>query len=310
MLSSKELIKKRIMITGSNGRLGSALSEYYRRREGIELLCCSRSELSSVEDANYISLDISDKKKVKEVIKKFYPDVIINTASYTNVDACEENKGKAWKTNVTGVEYLLKYGLICDAHLIQISSDYIFDGTEGPYSEGDKPNPINYYGRTKLAAENLIRASRLKHTIIRTNVLFDGKTGSSSDFVSWVKSALENQKEIKVVTDQINNPTYIEDLVPAIGKVIEFGKNGFFNIGGGELISRFEFAERIAEYFKLNKSWIVKTTTEKLNQAAPRPLKSGLLNLKSESELGYRSRNIEEALKLIVKSHNHSYYKK
>ncbi|NOX67047.1 MAG: dTDP-4-dehydrorhamnose reductase [Chlorobi bacterium] len=306
MISENNLIKKRIMVLGSNGMLGQGLTQYFMFKRDVELFCASFEDNSFFPEVEYSKVDISSPREVKRLINNFCPDVVINAAAYTNVDGCESEKELAWKVNVTGVENIVKYIKGCKAHLIHMSSDYIFDGTAGPYHETDLPNPISYYGKTKLAAENAIVSSNVHYTIIRTNVLYGPTKFGRPDFVKWVVNSLRNQERIKIVNDQINNPTYIDDLISAIAKVIETKKKGIYNIGGSQLLSRLEFTYKIANYFDLDKSLITEIVTAELHQPAPRPLKSGLVNLKAETELGYRPHKIDETLFLMKRYLNGS----
>ena len=163
------------------------------------------------------------------------------------------------------------------------------------------PNPVGYYGRTKLASENALRISGTFFTILRTNVLYGIAPNSRPDFVRWVINSLEKNDNIRIVKDQINNPTFIDDLVQGINKIIEFRKTGIYNIGGQEFLSRYDFTLRIAEFFNLDKNLICPITTEELKQPAKRPLKSGLLILKAETELGYKPHTIIESLAAMKK---------
>jgi len=296
------MIKKRILIIGSNGMLGQSLTTHFMFRKDVELMCASVEEESFYVDVSYAKVDISSTKEVKNLLRDFCPDIIINTAAYTNVDGCESEKELSWSINVTGVENIVKSGRNIDAHLIHISSDYIFDGENGPYSENEIPNPISYYGREKLAAENAIISGRIKHTIIRTNVLYGSTQFGRPDFVKWVFDSLSENKTIRIVKDQINNPTYIDVLSSAISKIIEFNKTGIYNIGGAEVLSRLDFTYKIADYFELDKSLISSIVTSDLNQPAPRPLNSGLINLKAETELNYHPLSIEKTLFLMKRS--------
>lgn len=298
------IVKTRILIIGSNGMLGQRLTEYFSVSKQFELLTASAEEESFIKRVEYKSLDITHKNEVKDLILDFFPDFIINVAAYTNVDKSESEKETAWKVNVNGVENIALYSWTIDAHLIHLSTDYIFDGKSGPYTEEDKPFPINYYGRTKLAAENSIRKSGVRFTIIRSNVLYGPVKFGRPDYVRWVIDSLKSGKEIRIVTDQYNNPTYIDDICSAINKVIEFKKEGIFNIGGFEVLSRYQFTLRIADYFLLDKSLIKPILTQDLNQPAPRPLKSGLINLKAETQLGYKPNSIEGTFSLIKKEFN------
>lgn len=298
---SGNLIKKRILIIGSNGMLGQRLIEFFSKSKNVELLCVSVEEKSYFDQVQYEQLDITQKNSVRKIILDFFPDIVINTAAYTNVDKSEIEKELAWKINVNGVENIALYSWTVDAHLIHFSTDYIFDGKSGPYTENDKPNPIGYYGRTKLASENSIRTSGVRFTIIRTNILYGLAKYGRPDFVKWVIDSIQKGKEIKIVTDQLGNPTYLDDIVSVINKIIDRKKEGIYNIAGKEIISRFDFTKRIANFFNLNENLIIPIMTSELKQLAARPLKSGLITLKAETELGYKSRTYEECLALIKK---------
>ncbi len=280
--------------------LGQRIVQFYSDKPNIQLLTCSFEDKSCFHNIDYKLCDLTKRDNVKDIILDFYPDYIINAAAFTNVDLSETERETAWKVNVKGVEYLAESCRTIDAHLIHFSSDYIFDGTKGPYDEKATPKPLGYYGRTKLASENVLKVSGTYYTILRTNVLY-GIADSRPDYVRWVVNSLKQGKNINIVTDQINNPTYIDDLVQAISKVIEFKKYGIYNIGGRDLISRYDFAIKIAEYFNLNKSLITPITTEMLNQLAKRPLRSGLVTIKAESEFGYKPHSINETLSIMKK---------
>ena len=299
-----KLIKNRILVTGSNGMLGQRTVQFYSAKENIELLATSVEEKSVVSSVEYVSSDIKNRDEIKKLVRDYYPDFIIHTAAFTNVDQSEKLREEAWKINVKGVEYIAEAARAIDSHIIHISTDYVFDGKDGPYSENDIPNPIGYYGRTKLASENALRISGTFFTILRTNVLYGIAPNSRPDFVRWIVNSLRKQENLRIVKDQINNPTFIDDLVQGINKVIEFRKTGIFNIGGKEFLSRYDFTLRIADFFDLDKNLIAPITTEELKQPARRPLKSGLITLKAETELGYKPHTINESLAAMKKELN------
>ncbi len=301
MTYHKDFIKKRILITGANGMLGQRTTAFYSRQQNIELLPTSVEPNSYDGFDEYKQCDITNRTEFKKLIFDFCPDFIIHTAAFTNVDLSESERETAWRTNVKAVEYISEVARVIDAHIIHISTDYIFDGKNGPYSEKAKPNPIGYYGRTKLASENVLKLSGAIFTVLRTNVLYGVAENSRQDFVRWVVDSLSNNKKINIVTDQINNPTFLEDIVQAISKIIEFRKPGIFNIGGQEFLSRYEFTQRIADYFKLDKDLVKPILTDELKQPARRPLNSGLIILKAESELGYKPHSIEESFSVMKK---------
>ena len=297
---SHDIIKNRILIVGANGLLGQRLIAFYAAKENVELLGCSIEDKPYFDNVIYIRCDITLREDVKKVIFDFYPDVVINAAGFTNVDLSEKDRETAWKINVKGVEYLAEACRTIDAKIIHISTDYVFNGFNGPYDENAKVDPLGYYGRTKLASENALRIGAVTYSVIRTNVLY-GIANSRPDFVRWVINSLTDKKQIRVVNDQINNPTFVEDLVQAINKIIELDKYNLYNIGGKDFLNRFEFAVIIADYFNLDKSLILPIVTEELKQPAKRPLKSGLITIKAETELGYKPHSIIEALAVIKK---------
>jgi dTDP-4-dehydrorhamnose reductase len=295
-----DIIKNRILIVGANGLLGQRLIAFYAAKENVELLGCSVEDKPYFDNVTYACCDITLREDVKKVIFDFYPDIVINVAAFTNVDLSETEREIAWKINVKGVEYIAEACRTIDAKIIHISTDYIFNGLNGPYDESAKADPLGYYGRTKLASENTLKIGAVIYSVIRTNVLY-GIANSRPDFVRWVISNLSENKQIRVVHDQINNPTFVEDLVQAINKIIEFNKYELYNIGGRDFLNRFEFAVLIAGYFNLNKELIVPITTEELKQPAKRPLKSGLITMRAETELGFKPHSIIETLAIMKK---------
>lgn len=295
------IIKKRLLVFGANGMLGQRIVEFYSLLNAFEVLGSSMEDEPFLKNTTYIKSDLKNRNEIKNIIQDFYPDFIINAAAFTNVDLSESERETAWKINVKGVEYIAEASRAIDAHLIHISTDYIFDGKNGPYLEKDIPNPLGYYARTKLASENTIKISGIKYTILRTNVLYGITKYGRPDFVKWVIDSLRAKKQIKIVTDQINNPTFIDDLVQAINKIIELHKEGIYNIGGSDFLSRYDFTLMIADFFNLDKSLIIPIKTEELNQPARRPLKSGLITIKAQSELGYKPHSITQTLEIIKK---------
>ena len=280
--------------------LGQRIIHFYSTQENIQLLGCSFEPAPYFNNVDYKSCDVTKRENIKDIILDFYPDYIINAAAFTNVDLCETEREKAWKINVKGVEYLAEASRIIDSHLVTISTDYVFDGTKGPYDERAKPNPLGYYGRTKLASENVLKISGAYYTILRTNVLY-GIANSHPDFVRWVVYSIKKGIPIRIVTDQVNNPTYIDDLVQAINKVLEYKKYGLYNIGGREFISRYDFSLRIANFFNLDKSLITPIKSDELKQLAKRPLRSGLITIKAESEFEFKPHSINETLAIMKK---------
>ena len=301
---SHDFLKKRVLIFGANGMLGQRTIHLFTQAGNYEILASSSEPEPFFSGIDYKQVDFTQRDEVKKVILNFYPDVIINAAAYTNVDKAETDRELCWKVNVKGLEFITEAARVVDCHIIHISTDYVFDGSRGPYSEVDTPNPFGYYARTKLASENALKIGGAPFTILRTNVLYGIIKTGRADFVRWVVDSIRNEKPIRIVTDQINNPTFLDDLASATQKVIEKKKFGLYHIGGREFLSRYEFTLRIADYFNLDKSLITPIVTTELNQPAPRPLKSGLITIKAESEFGFKPHSIEESFEKMKKELN------
>jgi len=292
---------ERVLVVGSNGLLGQKVVELLVRGSAYQLVLASMEpkplrELLSVE---YHQLDITSKKDVRELGGRVEPRVIINCAAMTNVDACETERETAWKVNVGGVEHLAEVARRFQSRLYHVSTDYIFDGKNGPYAEDDRPEPLSYYGKTKLASENVLRASGLEYFIARTMVLYGYAAGVKPNFALWLIQTLGQKGPVRVVDDQWGNPTLVDDLAYGIVRAVELGKTGIYHIAGRDIVSRYEFAVRLARFFGYNPALIKPVKTADLAQPAPRPLKSGLVTLKAETELGIAPATIEQGLAVL-----------
>ena len=292
---------KRILICGANGLLGQRLSLMLSTQTDYEVLNTSieRSFVYDKKLFDYNQLDLINRSDVRSLISSFQPNVIFNAASATNVDWCESNREEAWKVNVTAVENLAEASRKVGAELIHVSTDYVFDGKNGPYDETARPNPLGYYGKTKLASENAIRSAEIRYTIMRTNVLYGSGINVKANFALWVIGSLKASKQITVVDDQFGNPTFVGDLAMAMIKAFELSREGIFHIGGGNQMSRYDFALVAAEVFNFDASLIKRIKTSDLIQASPRPMVSGFITLKAETQLGMRFLTAREGLSLL-----------
>ena len=292
---------KRILICGSNGLLGQRLSSILSGQTQYEVLNTSIERSFVFDDRmfDYTQLDITNRSDVKSLVSSFQPDVILNAAAATNVDWCESNHEAAWKINVKAVENLVEAARKVHAQLIHVSTDYIFDGKSGPYDETASPNPIGYYGKTKLASENAVRTADISYAIVRTLVLYGCGIGVKSNFALWLIQSLREGKHIRVVEDQVGNPTYVGDLAAAIIRIFELSRQGIYHVAGSENISRYDFALRAAQVFNLDASLIERVKTSDLNQTAARPMQSGFILNKAEKELDIRFHNATEGLLML-----------
>jgi dTDP-4-dehydrorhamnose reductase len=292
---------RRMLVFGCNGLLGQKVAELLVRGTpaSVTLTSFENAPVRPMEPAEYIQADITSKKDVKQVVAHSEPDVIINCAAMTDVDACETERETAWKVNVGGVEHIIEAARRTGALIVHVSSDYIFDGKDGPYTEDDRPEPLSYYGKTKLAGENSLRTSGMNYLIARTMILYGFAPGVRQNFALWLIQSLEKQTPVRIVDDQLGNPTLADDLAYGLLRGVELGRTGIYNIAGRDIVSRHEFALRVARAFSLDASLISPIKTASLRQPAHRPLKSGLITLKAEVELGIRPSTIEEGLAVL-----------
>lgn len=302
---------KKILITGSNGLLGQKLVYRLKERKDVDLIATSKGEnrILNKDGYTYVSLDITSKEEVENTISKFLPDVIINTAAMTNVDACETQPEICRKLNVDAVSYLLKAVKNQElsnpnykCHFIHLSTDFIFDGENGPYDENAIPAPLSIYGQSKLDAETLVINSGLNYAIVRTIIVYGIVDGMSrSNIVLWAREALLKGQKINVVNDQFRTPTLAEDLADGCILIADKGATGIFNISGKDFMSIYDLVVQVADYFKLDKNLINPISSSSLNQPAKRPPKTGFILDKAMKELGYNPHSFKEGLDIVAK---------
>lgn len=294
------MLYNRILITGANGLLGQALVARMSRFPEYDVLATSRDDTPRFEGGScgYAPLDITNASDVEALFRDFSPNVVINSAAMTQVDHCEEARSACWDVNARAVEYLAEQCQEYGARLIQVSTDFVFDGEDGPYREDARPNPVNYYGRSKLAAENAARGAGMsKWAIVRTILLYGTAHDlGRSNFVLWLLDELMHGRPVHIVTDQWRTPTYVDDLATGIERLVHYEKTGLFHMSGREMMSMYDFALTIADVFGQDPSLIHPVTSDYFEDAAPRPPRTGFIVLKAETEVGYKPRPLRTAL--------------
>lgn len=295
--------KKKILITGSNGLLGQKLVSLLANQADIHLIATARgnNRLSFTDGYEYQEMDITNAEEVVEVIERIQPNAIIHTAAMTNVDQCEFEKDLCWAMNVKAVEYLVE---ACEKHniyLCHLSTDFVFDGSAGPYSEDAQPSPVSYYGWTKYAAEEVVRRSTCRWSIARTVLVYGIVSDMSrSNIILWVKKSLEEGKSIKVVTDQFRTPTLAEDLAKGCWLMTDKEAEGIFHISGKDFLTPYEMAIKTADFFQLDKSLISTANSSNFTQPAKRPPRTGFILDKAISVLGYNPVSFEEGIAVVA----------
>ena len=292
----------KILITGSNGLLGQKIILQLLNGQ-VDFLATSLGENRNPKcpDSNYASLDISNQSQVHEVINKYKPEYIIHTAAITNVDYCEQNKDECRKINVEGSKILFSACREINAHFLFLSTDFVFDGKKGNYSETDVPNPLSVYAQSKYDAEQMLCQSEYTNwSIVRTIIVFgEGINLSRSNIVLWAKEALSLGKPLTIIDDQFRSPTWADDLAWACLRICKLNKKGIYHISGPERMSIYDLVLRVANFYNLDTSSLQKTDSESLNQPAKRPPITGFDLSKASEELGYRPKTLEESLHLL-----------
>lgn len=297
-------MSKKIIVTGSNGLLGQKLIDKLRYHTEYELIATSKGENRHPDADGYIyeSLDITNSKELNSLFEKYKPYAVIHTAAMTNVDQCESEPELCRQLNVEAVENIIKLAKAQGFYVVHLSTDFIFDGEQGPYKEEDQPNPLSLYGQSKLDAENLFIDSGIEYSILRTIIVYGvAAKMSRSNLVLWAKSALEKGDKINVVNDQFRMPTLAEDLAQACILALDKKAQGIYHISGKDYMSVIEMVRRIARYFKLSEDMIVETNSNNLNQAAKRPPRTGFVLDKAIRELNYNPHSFEEGLAVVEK---------
>jgi len=291
----------RVLVTGSNGLLGQKLSAILEKLPDVEPTFTARKPLTyPIKRGRFVLLDVSQKKGVNQVLTDIQPEVIIHTAAMTQVDDCETKKGECWLQNVTATQNLSEAAASIQSFFIHVSTDFIFDGKTGPLDESAVPSPVNYYGESKLAAEEAVKKHSQSWTILRTVLVYGvAYDMSRSNIVLWVKKNLEEGNPIKVVNDQWRTPTLAEDLAMGCWLAAQKRKTGVFHISGEEMMTPYDIAVRTARFFKLDELLITQTDSTQFRQPAQRPLRTGFIINKAKSELGYHPHSFEEGLELI-----------
>jgi dTDP-4-dehydrorhamnose reductase len=268
-----------LLVTGGNGLLGTKLIELCLRGDSVRPVSVSRGPRSNayLGDFEFHQLDVTDSSRLPDLLERLRPSWVIHTAAMTDVDGCERQPQAAWRTNVAGAEVVARACQAAGAHLVHLSTEYVFDGTAGPYTEDDPTNPISVYGRSKLASEAIVQQLCPAAAIGRTTVLYGQAPNARANFVTWLISELRAGHSVRAVDDQIGSPTLADNLAEMCLALALGGAGGVYHTVGADRLDRYTFACLVAEVFGLDAELIQPVSTASLNQAAPRPLRAGLL---------------------------------
>ena len=288
----------KLLITGASGLLGTKLCEIaLRKNHEVYSAYSQHRPLYGTP----VKLDILDLKAEQQILDKIKPQGVVHAAALTDVDKCEMEKELAWKTNVEATTNLVRLCKEHDAYLVYVSTDYVFDGEKGTYKEMDDPAPINHYGLTKLKGEEAVQTLD-KYCIARGSVIYGSTPATGkTNFALWLLDKLRKKEEVKIITDQWNSPTLNVSMAEMILQILEKRVNGIFHLAGATRLSRYEFAEHLAETFDLDPKYIKPVQSEHIKWIAKRPKDSSLDVNKAKRTLAIKPLEIREALEIMKK---------
>ena len=276
----------KVLVTGVHGLLGRSLSRAAEGAgSGCAMIGCGRGP-GPARGEVYHQADLLDPHALDSLLDRVQPDWVIHTAAITNVDLCETEKELAHRVNVDLVSDLAAACKASGAGLVQLSTDYVFDGRDGPYAETDRPNPLSHYGALKLASEEPVLAGGVKGLVVRTLWLYGHASGARKNLVTWPLDALGREEDLRIVDDQWGNPTFVDDLAKTLLQLCRDQRTGLLHMGGGDFMTRVEMTRALARTFDLPEERVQPISTEAMNQDAPRPLRSGLRTDTLNSILG------------------------
>jgi len=292
------------LITGASGLLGHKIV-LLAIKKGHEVHSTYREH--PIKFGNPVKLDLTNQNQISKTILALEPQAIIHTAAYTDVDGCETNQDVAWKVNAEATKYLAIASANANSHLTYVSTDYVFDGGKGLYSEEDQPNPLSYYGCTKLKGEEFARKHAKSLCIVRTSVIYGWSQTPKLNFATWIIKNLNQGREVKVLTDQHVSPTLNSNLADMLLEIAEKETMGTLHTAGASRVSRYEFALKLAEVFDLNKHAIKPAEIDDMQWKAKRPKDSSLNVSKAKALLNATPLKLNQALNMMRKETTHNY---
>lgn len=290
----------KILITGARSKTAQALINFFRNETVHELVLLSKEakHIDNWGECTKYSVDILDINKLKKICYAEQPDFIINTHSFNNILEAERHKKITWDANVVATENFVSISRVLDCTLIQISCVHIFNGKNSPYFETNAPDPLNYYGKSKHAAENACLARHHKSVIVRCCPIYGYSSFGSNDFLSDTLYSFSKNNSVLFSSTYKFSPTFTDDIARVINKIIDKKRLGIYNCGGPELLSHKDILIKIANIFDIN-NYTIKNINHNLLFSIPTIENAGLVNLKAETDLGIRFTSFENGLYAI-----------
>ena len=289
---------KKILIIGGSGFVSTNLIKYLP--ENWEIFATYNSNIIKSEKIKSFKINLLETpEKIIPIIQNIKPDYIIDTVAFPSVDFCEENHSIADKLHIDATKIISKISNKINSKLLFLSTDAVFEGElNKKYFETNIPKPINYYGFTKLKAEEIILSTSKNNVVLRTSVIYG--TGTQSRFTNWILSYLREKRPVDPFVDQFNSPTLVDDLSQAIVKILKNDISGLFHATGPTCINRYDFALMLAKEFNLDSNLVKPVTSSQKKQNAPRPISTCLNSSKLEEEINFTFRDLKTGISFIA----------
>ena len=298
-----KMMFQKTLIIGGSGLVGRVLIR--RIKDIAKMYATYNINRINLVGTKFYQLDVRDEKRVNELVKEIQPEIVINAAAKRNTRYCEKNPEDVYKVNVEGTKNIVKACKTINAKMVFISSDQVFDGTKGKYSEDDELNPLNTYGKQKVMAEEIIKDNLDNWLIIRASYIYGWFRGSDN-FVTWVIENLKSGHEIQISYDQFVTPIHVENFVDILIKLLEKDKKGIYHVGEGECLSKYEFVKRLKEAFRFDEAIIKPISSDALNENMVRPKNNCLDLSKIKNELDFSKYSIKSGLEIMKEGYSES----
>ena len=292
----------KFLVTGSAGLVGSQVVKDLVQQNHIVYSCYNKTKPL---DGIITPLDLSDKNQIIQTLEEIKPDRIIHLAAMTGVDLCETEQELATIINTKATEIIAKQAAKDNIFFLYVSTDYVFNGIDGMKKESDSPNPLGFYGKSKLGGELALNKLASNWCIARTSTPF-GIHPTKKSFPLWIKENLDAKKEIPVLVDQFTTPTYVPNLSKMLIEIATRQINGIIHVSGATRISRYDLAGLIADKFNLDKNLLIPTKMDAMIWKAQRPKDSSLNTSLASENLNEQPQKIEKSLELFINELNSS----
>jgi dTDP-4-dehydrorhamnose reductase len=292
----------KVLITGGSGFLGWNLAKYAADIYDDVSFTYYKHPVT-IEGCQGYRLNLQNPQEIGDVVTEVNPEVIIHTAALANADTCETRRSKAHAINVSGTRFIAQCAEDLGARFIYISTDLVFDGQKGHYTENDRPNPVNYYAETKLLAENVVKEILSDYLIVRMALMYGNSGEHNSCFSDWLREGLKQQKSLRLYTDQYRTPLLVMDGIRAIVELLEQSvQNETFHLGGKERLNRYEFGKRFAKLLECSDQYLLPVTMQEVETKAARGGDCSLNSQKIQPLLSFELSDVTSGLREMMQN--------